>query len=293
MKFSGLIVVVFLCSGLLAASSCKRKSSGTNSHSNEKPIARVLDEYLYKSDLKNVIPKNLSKKDSSELAQSYVHNWIVQTLLVDKAKQNLPSDKLDFENQIEDYRRSLIIYEYQKEYLKQTQAEDTAISAKEIEDYFNQNKSTFVVENNLLKITSIKIKKRCPEYRQIFYLSRKNDDDSKQKLEELCKKSGSAYSFSPQWLSFNDLLKTLPGNVRIPNQEYYLKTYKTIEATDTANYFLINVLDYKLANDNYPIELVNDKIKGILINKKRIERIKQMEEKIFSAATNEKNINVY
>jgi hypothetical protein len=61
-----------------------------------KPIARVYDKYLYPSDLKGMAA-NSSKIDSFNMVNMYVQDWIKTNLMVHKAKENLPKELLDID----------------------------------------------------------------------------------------------------------------------------------------------------------------------------------------------------
>ena len=96
--------------------SCGSSSSG----SNEKPLAKVGDSYLYPSDMKMSLPSsNGLKQDSAEAAKKYVNNWVREMLLLQKAENNLTDDKKKFDKMVEDYRKSLITYQYESELVKQ------------------------------------------------------------------------------------------------------------------------------------------------------------------------------
>lgn len=98
-------------------------------------VARVNDTYLYKSDINTIIPKNTSAKDSLILVENYIKEWALQQLLLQKAELNLAKDERFeiIEKQVADYRKSLLIYLYQKGFVEQKL--DTSISDKDIQDY--------------------------------------------------------------------------------------------------------------------------------------------------------------
>ena len=75
-------------------------------------MARVFDKYLYLDEIRSIIPRSVSSEDSITMANSYVNNWVRQSLILHKAEINLSADQNVFEKQLEDYRRSLIIFEY-------------------------------------------------------------------------------------------------------------------------------------------------------------------------------------
>ena len=60
----------------------------TSPESNEKPLAKVNDFYLYPSDMKvSLSSSNSSKEDSIEMAKKYINNWIHEMLLLQKAEK--------------------------------------------------------------------------------------------------------------------------------------------------------------------------------------------------------------
>ena len=282
MQLKNMLWLVFVTISLL---SCKQKKA------HEIPVAKVFDDYLYKSDLVNVIPKGITSKDSVLIAKNYIQNWITQTLLVHKAKENLSSEKLDFDQQIEDYKRSLIIYEYQKEYLNQTQNQDTTVKEDEIDEYYKNNKASLTLENTMIKYNFIFLKKKAKNLVSIWTIFSKQDSISRNSLKKMCQESADKFSFTQEWISLNDLNKIVP--TKITNPENYFKTNKTIEASDKDMYYLINVFNYGIANNTAPLELVKEKIKAIIINKRRQERIEKMEEQIYNNAKSQNNIKLY
>ena len=52
-------------------------------------VASVNAEKLFKEDLANVLPKNISNVDSLVLVKSYIQNWAIKRLLLEKAKNNI------------------------------------------------------------------------------------------------------------------------------------------------------------------------------------------------------------
>jgi len=79
----------------------------------ERVVARVLDDYLYESDLKGIIPSGTPPKDSVILTRNYIETWVRQNLIIHQAEKNLTGDQMDFSKQLEDYKNSLIIFEYE------------------------------------------------------------------------------------------------------------------------------------------------------------------------------------
>src|SRR4051812_46006583 len=153
-------------------------SSFSNSFSgqaDEKPIARVGAAYLYKSDLPAEMTAlagrnqnsavNASKDDSMQIVKKYIDNWIHETLLLQHAKKNLSDDKKKFDKMVEDYKKSLVTYQYESELVKQKL--DTVVSDEEIEEYYNENKANFELKDNIIKVIYVKVRKKAPKVEKV------------------------------------------------------------------------------------------------------------------------------
>ncbi len=69
-----------ICSLLLLLSCGKENNKNTAD-----AIARVNNEYLYSSDLENLVPAGTPKKDSIAIVKDFIKRWATQQLLIDKA----------------------------------------------------------------------------------------------------------------------------------------------------------------------------------------------------------------
>ena len=76
----------------------------------EEPVARVLEQYLYPSDLEKVIPSGTNPQDSILLAERYIETWVKDLLMQHRAEESLTEEQMDVEDQIEEYHRALLIY---------------------------------------------------------------------------------------------------------------------------------------------------------------------------------------
>ena len=126
-----------LCS-LLILLSCNKE----NSKNKADAVARVNNEYLYPSDLENLVPAGTPKKDSIAIVKDFIKRWATQQLLIDKAYKNISKSKqVELDNLINQYKIDL----YSKAYLEQLVITkiDTVITNEEIEKYYSTNKSNF------------------------------------------------------------------------------------------------------------------------------------------------------
>ena len=61
------------------------------------PVARVYDTYLYRSDLRNIVPKGSSPQDSTAIVSRYIDAWITRQLILKTAQMNMPEGDLEKE----------------------------------------------------------------------------------------------------------------------------------------------------------------------------------------------------
>lgn len=146
---------LFASPGFYSCNSIKRRYDPA-----KKPVARAFNNYLYQSDIEGIVPKGTKPTDSIKIMNEYLTQWMQQQVIIHQALNNLDTNQIDFSRQIEDYKNSLIIYEYEKELVKEKL--DTAIPGQEIEDYYNQNKKDFQLKNDIVRIIYVKCLKKRP-----------------------------------------------------------------------------------------------------------------------------------
>ncbi len=282
-----LIYLILISSWLLILSRCGYFSKNSN---DADVIAIAFGERLYRSDLEEIIPENVSQKDSIVISQNYINNWIKKKVVLHHAKKNLPEEKLDFEQEIEDYKNSLLIYTYEKELINQNL--DTNIKKKEIVKYYEENKDNFELKENIIKVSYIKLPLKSDVANKVRRIYRQDDEKSLEELKELCNTHAvNCFLDTNSWLYFNDLLKEIP--IKTYNQEEYLRNHRFIEMQDSMYRYFINIKGFKIKNSISPLVLEEAKIRNILINKRKLQIIENMHNEVFKMALENKDFEIY
>ncbi len=267
--------------------------AGCKSHPvsrNDKPVARAYESYLYASDLSGVIPPGTSAADSATLAKDYIEKWIRNQLLLNKAEINLTDAEKDVELQIESYRSSLLIYAYQQSYLRQNL--DTVVTDKELDEYYNQNKSNFILSESLFKGLFIKVPASAPEIYKLRQWYRSDDPESIKNLEAYCFKQAAVYDdFEENWVKINEVLRLLPENGS--SFEPVLLSRKYLETRDKDYLYFLSVKEIAPEGTVSPFDLVIDDIHYIILNKRKILLINQLELNIYADAQNHEYFTIY
>jgi hypothetical protein len=62
---------------------------------------------------------------------------------------------------------------------------------------------------------------------------------------------------------------------------------------DSVYYYLVNINDYKLKNELAPVEYVETNIKNLILNKRKIEFLKQIEENVYKEGIRQNKFKIY
>ena len=256
----------------------------------EEPVARVFENYLYPSDLEKVIPSGTNRQDSMLLAKRYTETWVKDMLMQHRAEESLSEEQMDFETQIEEYHRSLLIYTYRQNLLQQKM--DTLVSEREINSYYEENSKNFVLNQNVIKGTFIKVPLSAPNQDQLRRWSWNNREQDLDQLEKYCLSYAEKYSdFNDTWVDFSSIRKQLPR--RISNPVRYLNSYRNIEHSDSLFRYLVHISDHLTEGEVAPVEMVSDDITNIILNKRKIKFIKDLEHRVYTDGVSRNQFEIY
>jgi hypothetical protein len=258
--------------------------------SREEPLARVNDKYLFPSDVNNIFISNLTVEDSLVIMKNFIDKWIKKQLLLEKADLNLTDIQKDVSKQVDEYRSSLLIFKYEQSLIKQKL--DTLVTIPEIEQYYSENSSNFLLDQIIVKALFIKLPIDAPNLNRINQLYRSDENEDIQQLEDYCYQFAIKYDhFGEGWIPFESILQELPG--QISNPERRLKYYNYIDQQDSASRYLVYIKDYRLASTEAPVEYVENNIRSIILNKRKVQFINDLENNIYSDALRKENFEVY
>lgn len=272
---------------LLLLGSCNTKSHKENGRV---IIARAGDNYFYADEIKDIVPKGTSANDSIKLIKKYIDNWVHESLVIQKAENNLPDAQKNVEKQLTDYRNSLITYAYEKELVKQKL--DTSVTSEEIEQYYNANQADFQLKDNIIKVIYIKVNKKAPGKEKLKKWFVSDNPKDREQLASYCHQfAENFYLDDNSWLLFDDLLKEIP--IQTYNKELFLQNNRIVEVSDSLNDYFLNIKGFKIRNSLSPLGFEKENIKNIILNKRKLELITKMKNDVYKDALNDKKIEIY
>ncbi|MCR5423731.1 MAG: hypothetical protein K6E93_03095 [Bacteroidales bacterium] len=251
-------------------------------------MARAYSNYLYKSDLEGLVVEGMTPEDSVAIVNNYINQWVQQMVVLEKAKRNINNT---FEKELQNYKNSLITYEYECHIVDQLL--DTSVSGQEIEDYYNANKDNFTLRTSIIRCYYIKIDKNAPQASKLEKLVKKSkpNDNEISEIERLALVYGADCSLDREkWIPLSQLQTFMP--VEIYNDTRFLRDNKTITVSDDKYLYLARILDYTTENQISPLDYEHDNIKAIILNRRKIDIIKNMQRDLLKKANEKGEIEI-
>jgi hypothetical protein len=282
---------IFLFS--LVATSCdfiRMKEKRLSEMENRDAVARVNNTFLYKDELAGIAALGSSKEDSADRVEAYIDSWIRKELLIQEAARKININEAEVERKILDYRYSIIAYEYQSYYIKQNL--DTVFDDAEIKQYYKNNIDNFILKQNIVRATFIKVPKNAPKMNKLKDLIFSQDEEDKKSLKSYCLSFSVAYHLSDStWMIFDDLVRNSPV-MEIPNKVQWLKANPYYETDDENYLYFLKVDEYRISDNVSPLEFVTDEIKNIILNKRKVELAKKLEDEVYENALEHKDFEI-
>jgi hypothetical protein len=253
-------------------------------------VARVNDEYLYEEDLRGIVPRETTTRDSLMMVRNYVNNWVNTRLMIQQAKKNLVIQQLDLESLLEAYRNSLIIYHYETELIRQKL--DTLVSDEEIEAYYNDHPGDFELKENIAKVYYVIIDNAPQLEDEVMEIIQMPDSTVFDTLEAFCKDYSRSYFLdTATWLRFDDLQNVIP--LETYNQELFLRGNRDIVIHDEDFTYLLTFVDFRIKEDKSPLDFERNDIRTIIINKRKRDLVKQVRQDLYDKALQNGEFEIY
>ena len=225
---------VILLLAILCLASCQRKR--------DKVVAQVYNHKLFLSEVVSGLPSGLSPEDSVAMVKDYIDSWVKERLILHEAEHNLTLREKNFDKQLEDYRRSLLINTYYDKLVSDTNM--YVITDQEVEAFERDFDGRYTVEKEIVKVNYVKLsansKLIAPVKAILFNEFRRQEQ--KDQLPLLFGDSVEYMLDDNTWLYLEDVRAEVPFDLK----EGDLKAHhQYVEKTIDGNHYLLVVLDYK------------------------------------------------
>jgi len=277
---------IFLLSFITLLTTCRLDDTIS-----DKPVARVKDQYLYASDLSQMLSDNIASVDSATIVQNYINTWAKEQLLLDKAVFNLNSAKQEeLEVLIKRYRNDLFIKTYQEEWLKARV--DTIITNSEIEAYYQSNKQNFKLHQDLMRGRYIALPLANFNKESVRNALRRYNVEDRAFLDSISLQFNSKLLNDTIWFRPQTFFSRIHAT-SAQTYERYVKSNRFFELEDSLSLYLVFVEEVRRRNEIAPKAHVQATLKQILLNKRKLDMMRQFDRDVLQEAIKENVFKVY
>ena len=254
-------------------------------------IARVNESYLYKNDVKSLLPENYTKEDSSVIVNNFINKWATEQLLVQGAALNLDEKtQVEFNTFVDQYRNDL----YSKAYLEALVYKnlDTVVPITEATKYYEENQQAFKLNEDLIKFRYINIDENRLDFSEVKNKFKRFNTKDRRELDSIAIQFKSYSLNDSVWIRLSQVIAKIP-TVSAENKNELLKKSNFIQRKDSLGLYLMQINDVLLRKADAPLEYVRPTIKQIIVNKRKLELIRQLEKDITKDAIKNKQFEIY
>ncbi|WP_367399966.1 peptidyl-prolyl cis-trans isomerase [Psychroserpens sp. SPM9] len=255
------------------------------------PVARIGENYLYQEDIEDLVVEGTPANDSTQIVNSFINRWATQQLLLDGAVRNLSEGKqADFNKLITQYKNDLYTKAYLEALVKKSI--DTVVNETEAKAVFDANQETFKLNEELVKFRYITIPQNAINEDEIKSRFKRFDADDKRYLDSISVQFKSYSLNDSVWVKASQMTEKI-SVLNSENKKELLKKSNFVQLKDSLDLYLMQIKDVLSQNDLAPLEYVKPTVEQIVINKRKLELIKQLEKDITKDAIKNKQFEIY
>ena len=138
----------------------------------------------------------------------------------------------------------------------------------------------------------IVIDKSAPSLSKLSKWYKSDKEEDLVELEDYCQQFAKEfYLADSNWQYFSVINNKLPEVIK--KEASFLRNTESISFEDEKFIYYIYIKDYKIKGSISPLALEIEKIRNVLLNKNKIEYLKQLEDELYQNRLALKQINIY
>jgi len=256
-SFLGLIVLLTSCEN--------------NNNTDDPMLAQVYDKTLHLSDLTGMFPPQTSSEDSIAIIDIYTKRWTKDAVMMNAAEKHVTSD-LDIEKLGDDYKQSLILYNYEKVLLEEL---DTTLSQEELTTYYENNKVQFELDNPIVRCLFVKVKRDEPALDKLRnWWNNKNIEA----LKKYCSRyATTSYLDQDAWYKVSEISAQMPtGTLTIDN----VNSKKDFSQRDDDYQYYFSMLELVNSKETAPLSYISGQATKVILHDRKKQRLNEIKNRI-------------
>ena len=264
--------------------------------SNEKDLtllASYKDNHLYLDEVLSNIEEEI--KDTADYIDKYIDFWVRKNVLLDHANSFVDQEDSEILDMVQEYKENIIIHKYRQSIIRNKF--DTTVSDKEIEAYYEDiyKKDFDTLSNDIIKAKLVILENNINdlEYLKSLINAKRNSLEMKN-LIKFCKLYADYYFLNDvDWVNSDQIFYKLPDLDENQYEKVLLEKNKIHSFTKDNYYYILFVKDYQIKGDKLPLSYALNNIRELLIETKKMNFIKKVEEDFYNQAVLSKDIKIY
>lgn len=261
------------------------------SFDDDQVIASVGEKSLYRSDIQSLFVSGMTPEDSLNMVKSYVDQWVRKEVKIAEAEKLFAENQDDIKELMEYYRTSLLMYKFDKEFV--SQHIDTLVTSDQVSEYYREHRDEFTLAGPIVKARVVRLPAKLRNQAKLEEMFRSKKEVDYQNFVDVCAKNDYKLDdFTAAWTEFSEVLKHIPFDQK--NFDEFLKKSSFYETEDDAYKYMMVIEAYRPTGDYSPLEMESSVIRKIILNGRRGNLIKALEDSLYSKAVqmNEITINM-
>ena len=262
-----------------------------NGGEDRKALARVGDTYLYEDAIASMITNEMSPQDSAAFVVNYINTWASKQLLLSKSKINLPEEKLvEYERLVADYRADLYTKAYLEALVQQDQ--DTIVSQQELLGFYQSRKENFKLDEKLVQLRFAVLPLQFLNKEEVVSRLKSYNAEDRSFLDSIAVQFNKLHLNDSIWVDASRVMKEIPA-INYSNQDRYLKKSQFFELQDSLGVYLGKVTNVLEVNDVAPLTYIEPNIKQIILNRRRLDKMRKLENDVLDEAIKKNEFEIY
>lgn len=248
-------------------------------------LAEVSGTKLYLDELEDsgLLNTSITGEDSTQVINAYVQKWIKDQLLLSEAEKAL-SDDIDIDMLVQDYRESLLLYNYENALVRNQL--DTSITQTQIESYYEEHSSAFKLAESILRCRIAVVDGKKPKLERFY--SNWKAEKMESAISYLKEHATSYYLNEEKWYSESEVLSLIGNSVKAKQ----LKTSKTVQEAKDGNEYFVKILEYVDKSEDPPLAYVVSNIKKIILHQRKSKLIRRLKEDLYQREINGSKVRI-
>jgi hypothetical protein len=254
----------------------------------DRELAKVHNKALYLSELDGMFPDGTSQADSFLIINAFVERWIRETLLLQEAERNIPSD-LNIDKLVRDYRASLIRSNYEKILVEELM--DSTVTSDELVAYYNKHQEEYQLEGIIIRCHFIKMPVGAPGANQVSaWWNNISTVESRARLTDYCNQYANMHLLEDSaWYRIEDIASELPRGMLATERA---SRRELTERAGDYQYYL-RIFEVKNKNQIAPLSFVQGQVRRVILRDRKQKLLEQKKEEMYDLEMRRNNIQVY